>query len=215
MFKAKKKKPVINYGFKTLKYAFLFIFLLVTTAAVTYLFYREKAGALYIAESLYSYKDLNISSYEEILSKDINKTLAVGIKSKVLLYNDDIQTFDNFIGSVEVYQSEPLARIRRSTLKYSNQYMNTLTDDYIYLMNNTYKVYLYKNVILRLSSYVTEEQEELFYLYLKEILADVTFNNESVMTPREINDKTIEVNSHIKAFIDSEFNINDKRRLEY
>lgn len=215
MFKSKKKKPEINYGFSTLKYALLFVFLILATTVVTYLFYREKAGALFIAEQLYADKKLNISSYKEVLSKDMNKNLAVGLKSKVLLYNDDIQTFDNFIGSVEVYQSEPLARIRRSTLKYSNKYINSLTDDYIYLMNNTYKVYLYKNVILRLSSYVTEEQEETFYNSLKEILSDVTLNNEFVMTPREINEKTEEVNAKIKAFIDSEFDINDKERIEY
>jgi hypothetical protein len=66
-----------------------------------------------------------------------------------------------------------------------------------------------------LSSYVTEEQEETFYDSLKEILSDVTINNESVMTPREINEKTEEVNAKIKAFIDSEFDINDKERIEY
>ena len=49
MFKSKKKKPEINYGFSTLKYALLFVFLILATTVVTYLFYREKARFLFIS----------------------------------------------------------------------------------------------------------------------------------------------------------------------
>jgi hypothetical protein len=69
-------------------------------------------------------------------------------------------------------------------------YYDSLTNDYTFLMNNKNNVYLYKNVILRLSPYVTEEWEDLFINYLKDVLLEVTLNNKSVMTPREINTKT-------------------------
>ena len=82
-------------------------------------------------------------------------------------------------------------------------------------MNNKNKVYLYKNVILRLSPYVTEEWEDLFINYLKDVLLEVTLNNKSVMTPREINIKTEEVNRKIKAYIDANYNKAKKQRIEF
>ena len=145
-----KKKPVIDYGWTSFKYALLLVIAVVIGITYTYLFYRKKASALYIAEELYKYEDLNISGFEEILSKDLKKELTPGIETKVILYNDDIKSFDGYLGVVEVYNSEPYARIRRSSLKYANMYYDSLTNDYTFLMNNKNNVYLYKNVILRL-----------------------------------------------------------------
>lgn len=210
-----KKKPVIDYGWKSFKYAILLLIIIVVGIAYTYFYYRKKAGALYIAEQLFEYKDLNISGFEEILSKDLKMELTPGIQTKVILYNNDIKSFDEFLGTIEVYDSEPYARIRRSTLKYSNMYFDSITSDYTFLMNNKNKVYLYKNVILRLSPYVSEEWENLFIKYLKEVLLDVTLNNKSVMTPREISIKTEEVNRKIKAYIDGKYDKNKKERIEF
>lgn len=210
-----KKKPVIDYGWTSFKYALLLIIAVVIGITYTYLFYRKKASALYIAEELYKYEDLNISGFEEILSKDLKKELTPGIETKVILYNDDIKSFDGYLGVVEVYNSEPYARIRRSSLKYANMYYDSLTNDYTFLMNNKNNVYLYKNVILRLSPYVTEEWEDLFINYLKDVLLEVTLNNKSVMTPREINIKTEEVNRKIKAYIDANYNKAKKQRIEF
>lgn len=210
-----KKKPVIDYGWKSFKYAMLLLIIIVVGIAYTYFYYRKKAGALYIAEQLFEYKDLNISGFEEILSKDLKMELTPGIQTKVILYNNDIKSFDEFLGTIEVYDSEPYARIRRSTLKYSNMYFDSITSDYTFLMNNKNKVYLYKNVILRLSPYVSEEWENLFIKYLKEVLLDVTLNNKSVMTPREISIKTEEVNRKIKAYIDGKYDKNKKERIEF
>lgn len=210
-----KKKPVIDYGWTSFKYALLLVIAVVIGITYTYLFYRKKASALYIAEELYKYEDLNISGFEEILSKDLKKELTPGIETKVILYNDDIKSFDGYLGVVEVYNSEPYARIRRSSLKYANMYYDSLTNDYTFLMNNKNNVYLYKNVILRLSPYVTEEWEDLFINYLKDVLLEVTLNNKSVMTPREINTKTEEVNRKIKAYIDANYNKESKQRIEF
>lgn len=210
-----KKKPVIDYGWTSFKYALLLVIAVVIGITYTYLFYRKKASALYIAEELYKYEDLNISGFEEILSKDLKKELTPGIETKVILYNDDIKSFDGYLGVVEVYNSEPYARIRRSSLKYANMYYDSLTNDYTFLMNNKNNVYLYKNVILRLSPYVTEEWEDLFINYLKDVLLEVTLNNKSVMTPREINTKTEEVNRKIKAYIDANYNKEKKQRIEF
>lgn len=210
-----KKKPVIDYGWTSFKYALLLVIAVVIGITSTYLFYRKKASALYIAEELYKYEDLNISGFEEILSKDLKKELTPGIETKVILYNDDIKSFDGYLGVVEVYNSEPYARIRRSSLKYANMYYDSLTNDYTFLMNNKNNVYLYKNVILRLSPYVTEEWEDLFINYLKDVLLEVTLNNKSVMTPREINIKTEEVNRKIKAYIDANYNKEKKQRIEF
>lgn len=210
-----KKKPVIDYGWTSFKYALLLVIAVVIGITYTYLFYRKKASALYIAEELYKYEDLNISGFEEILSKDLKKELTPGIETKVILYNDDIKSFDGYLGVVEVYNSEPYARIRRSSLKYANMYYDSLTNDYTFLMNNKNNVYLYKNVILRLSPYVTEEWEDLFINYLKDVLLEVTLNNKSVMTPREINIKTEEVNRKIKAYIDANYNKKTKQRIEF
>lgn len=210
-----KKKPVIDYGWTSFKYALLLVIAVVIGITYTYLFYRKKASALYIAEELYKYEDLNISGFEEILSKDLKKELTPGIETKVILYNDDIKSFDGYLGVVEVYNSEPYARIRRSSLKYANMYYDSLTNDYTFLMNNKNNVYLYKNVILRLSPYVTEEWEDLFINYLKDVLLEVTLNNKSVMTPREINIKTEEVNRKIKAYIDANYNKAKKQRIEF
>jgi hypothetical protein len=210
-----KKKPVIDYGWTSFKYALLLVIAVVIGITSTYLFYRKKASALYIAEELYKYEDLNISGFEEILSKDLKKELTPGIETKVILYNDDIKSFDGYLGVVEVYNSEPYARIRRSSLKYANMYYDSLTNDYTFLMNNKNNVYLYKNVILRLSPYVTEEWEDLFINYLKDVLLEVTLNNKSVMTPREINIKTEEVNRKIKAYIDANYNKKTKQRIEF
>jgi hypothetical protein len=210
-----KKKPVIDYGWTSFKYALLLVIAVVIGITSTYLFYRKKASALYIAEELYKYEDLNISGFEEILSKDLKKELTPGIETKVILYNDDIKSFDGYLGVVEVYNSEPYARIRRSSLKYANMYYDSLTNDYTFLMNNKNNVYLYKNVILRLSPYVTEEWEDLFINYLKDVLLEVTLNNKSVMTPREINTKTEEVNRKIKAYIDANYNKKTKQRIEF
>lgn len=210
-----KKKPVIDYGWTSFKYALLLVIAVVIGITYTYLFYRKKASALYIAEELYKYEDLNISGFEEILSKDLKKELTPGIETKVILYNDDIKSFDGYLGVVEVYNSEPYARIRRSSLKYANMYYDSLTNDYTFLMNNKNNVYLYKNVILRLSPYVTEEWEDLFINYLKDVLLEVTLNNKSVMTPREINIKTEEVNRKIKAYIDANYNKEKKQRIEF
>ena len=210
-----KKKPVIDYGWKSFKYAMLLLIIIVVGIAYTYFYYRKKAGALYIAEQLFEYKDLNISGFEEILSKDLKMELTPGIQTKVILYSNDIKSFDEFLGTIEVYDSEPYARIRRSTLKYSNMYFDSITSDYTFLMNNKNKVYLYKNVILRLSPYVSEEWENLFIKYLKEVLLDVTLNNKSVMTPREISIKTEEVNRKIKAYIDGKYDKNKKERIEF
>ncbi|MBQ2409040.1 MAG: hypothetical protein II309_06365, partial [Bacilli bacterium] len=66
-----KKKPVIDYGWTSFKYALLLVIAVVIGITSTYLFYRKKASALYIAEELYKYEDLNISGFEEILSKDL------------------------------------------------------------------------------------------------------------------------------------------------
>ena len=210
-----KKKPVIDYGWTSFKYALLLVITVVIGITSTYLFYRKKASALYIAEELYKYEDLNISGFEEILSKDLKKELTPGIETKVILYNDDIKSFDGYLGVVEVYNSEPYARIRRSSLKYANMYYDSLTNDYTFLMNNKNNVYLYKNVILRLSPYVTEEWEDLFINYLNDVLLEVTLNNKSVMTPREINIKTEEVNRKIKAYIDANYNKEKKQRIEF
>ncbi len=210
-----KKKPVIDYGWTSFKYALLLVIAVVIGITYTYLFYRKKASALYIAEELYKYEDLNISGFEEILSKDLKKELTPGIETKVILYNDEIKSFDGYLGVVEVYNSEPYARIRRSSLKYANMYYDSLTNDYTFLMNNKNNVYLYKNVILRLSPYVTEEWEDLFINYLKDVLLEVTLNNKSVMTPREINIKTEEVNRKIKAYIDANYNKEKKQRIEF
>lgn len=210
-----KKKPVIDYGWTSFKYALLLVIVVVIGITSTYLFYRKKASALYIAEELYKYEDLNISGFEEILSKDLKKELTPGIETKVILYNDVIKSFDGYLGVVEVYNSEPYARIRRSSLKYANMYYDSLTNDYTFLMNNKNNVYLYKNVILRLSPYVTEEWEDLFINYLKDVLLEVTLNNKSVMTPREINIKTEEVNRKIKAYIDANYNKAKKQRIEF
>jgi hypothetical protein len=210
-----KKKPVIDYGWTSFKYALLLVIAVVIGITSTYLFYRKKASALYIAEELYKYEDLNISGFEEILSKDLKKELTPGIETKVILYNDDIKSFNGYLGVVEVYNSEPYARIRRSSLKYANMYYDSLTNDYTFLMNNKNNVYLYKNVILRLSPYVTEEWEDLFINYLKDVLLEVTLNNKSVMTPREINTKTEEVNRKIKAYIDANYNKESKQRIEF
>ncbi len=210
-----KKKPVIDYGWTSFKYALLLVITVVIGITSTYLFYRKKASALYIAEELYKYEDLNISGFEEILSKDLKKELTPGIETKVILYNDDIKSFDGYLGVVEVYNSEPYARIRRSSLKYANMYYDSLTNDYTFLMNNKNNVYLYKNVILRLSPYVTEEWEDLFINYLNDVLLEVTLNNKSVMTPREINIKTEEVNRKIKAYIDANYNKATKQRIEF
>lgn len=210
-----KKKPVIDYGWTSFKYALLLVIAVVIGITYTYLFYRKKASALYIAEELYKYEDLNISGFEEILSKDLKKELTPGIETKVILYNDDIKSFDGYLGVVEVYNSEPYARIRRSSLKYANMYYDSLTNDYTFLMNNKNNIYLYKNVILRLSPYVTEEWEDLFINYLKDVLLEVTLNNKSVMTPREINIKTEEVNRKIKAYIDANYNKEKKQRIEF
>ena len=210
-----KKKPVIDYGWTSFKYALLLVIAVVIGITYTYLFYRKKASALYIAEELYKYEDLNISGFEEILSKDLKKELTPGIETKVILYNDEIKSFDGYLGVVEVYNSEPYARIRRSSLKYANMYYDSLTNDYTFLMNNKNNVYLYKNVILRLSPYVTEEWEDLFIKYLKDVLLEVTLNNKSVMTPREINIKTEEVNRKIKAYIDANYNKKTKQRIEF
>ena len=210
-----KKKPVIDYGWTSFKYALLLVIAVVIGITSTYLFYRKKASALYIAEELYKYEDLNISGFEEILSKDLKKELTPGIETKVILYNDEIKSFDGYLGVVEVYNSEPYARIRRSSLKYANMYYDSLTNDYTFLMNNKNNVYLYKNVILRLSPYVTEEWEDLFINYLKDVLLEVTLNNKSVMTPREINIKTEEVNRKIKAYIDANYNKEKKQRIEF
>lgn len=210
-----KKKPVIDYGWTSFKYALLLVIAVVIGITSTYLFYRKKASALYIAEELYKYEDLNISGFEEILSKDLKKELTPGIETKVILYNDDIKSFDGYLGVVEVYNSEPYARIRRSSLKYANMYYDSLTNDYTFLMNNKNNVYLYKNVILRLSPYVTEEWEDLFINYLNDVLLEVTLNNKSVMTPREINIKTEEVNRKIKAYIDANYNKATKQRIEF
>lgn len=210
-----KKKPVIDYGWTSFKYALLLVIAVVIGITYTYLFYRKKASALYIAEELYKYEDLNISGFEEILSKDLKKELTPGIETKVILYNDEIKSFDGYLGVVEVYNSEPYARIRRSSLKYANMYYDSLTNDYTFLMNNKNNVYLYKNVILRLSPYVTEEWEDLFINYLKDVLLEVTLNNKSVMTPREINIKTEEVNRKIKAYIDANYNKKTKQRIEF
>lgn len=210
-----KKKPVIDYGWTSFKYALLLVIAVVIGITYTYLFYRKKASALYIAEELYKYEDLNISGFEEILSKDLKKELTPGIETKVILYNDDIKSFNGYLGVVEVYNSEPYARIRRSSLKYANMYYDSLTNDYTFLMNNKNNVYLYKNVILRLSPYVTEEWEDLFINYLKDVLLEVTLNNKSVMTPREINIKTEEVNRKIKAYIDANYNKEKKQRIEF
>ena len=210
-----KKKPVIDFGWTSFKYALLLVIAVVIGITYTYLFYRKKASALYIAEELYKYEDLNISGFEEILSKDLKKELTPGIETKVILYNDEIKSFDGYLGVVEVYNSEPYARIRRSSLKYANMYYDSLTNDYTFLMNNKNNVYLYKNVILRLSPYVTEEWEDLFINYLKDVLLEVTLNNKSVMTPREINIKTEEVNRKIKAYIDANYNKEKKQRIEF
>ena len=210
-----KKKPVIDYGWTSIKYALLLVIAVVIGITYTYLFYRKKASALYIAEELYKYEDLNISGFEEILSKDLKKELTPGIETKVILYNDDIKSFNGYLGVVEVYNSEPYARIRRSSLKYANMYYDSLTNDYTFLMNNKNNVYLYKNVILRLSPYVTEEWEDLFINYLKDVLLEVTLNNKSVMTPREINIKTEEENRKIKAYIDANYNKKTKQRIEF
>ena len=210
-----KKKPVIDYGWTSFKYALILVIAVIIGITSTYLFYRKKASALYIAEELYKYEDLNISGFEEILSKDLKKELTPGIETKVILYNDDIKSFDGYLGVVEVYNSEPYARIRRSSLKYANMYYDSLTNDYTFLMNNKNNVYLYKNVILRLSPYVTEEWEDLFINYLKDVLLEVTLNNKSVMTPREINTKTEEVNRKIKAYIDANYNKAKKQRIEF
>lgn len=210
-----KKKPVIDYGWTSFKYALLLVIAVVIGITYTYLFYRKKASALYIAEELYKYEDLNISGFEEILSKDLKKELTPGIETKVILYNDEIKSFDGYLGVVEVYNSEPYARIRRSSLKYANMYYDSLTNDYTFLMNNKNNVYLYKNVILRLSPYITEEWEDLFINYLKDVLLEVTLNNKSVMTPREINTKTEEVNRKIKAYIDANYNKEKKQRIEF
>ena len=131
-----KKKPVIDYGWTSFKYALLLVIAVVIGITYTYLFYRKKASALYIAEELYKYEDLNISGFEEILSKDLKKELTPGIETKVILYNDEIKSFDGYLGVVEVYNSEPYARIRRSSLKYANMYYDSLTNDYTFLMNN-------------------------------------------------------------------------------
>ena len=210
-----KKKPVIDYGFKPLLYIIICLILIIIVTLSTYFLYRKKAAALFIAEKLYEYKDLNISGYKEILSKDLKEELTPGIETKVILYSDEIKSFNGFLGSVEVYNDESYARIRRSSLKYTNMYYDSISTDYTFLMNNKNKVYLYKNVILRLSPYTSDELEQLFIYNLKNILEDITLSSKPIMNSKEINTKTEEVNRKIKAYIDANYNVNKKERIEF
>ena len=93
-----------------------------------------------------------------------------------------------------------ILRYPSSRSKIKTEYRNKILP---YLVDDIYEM------LKKVEKYANE------YNSLKEILSDVTLNNESVMTPREINEKTEEVNAKIKAFIDSEFDINDKERIEY
>jgi hypothetical protein len=68
-----KKKPVIDYGWTSFKYALLLVIAVVIGITSTYLFYRKKASALYIAEELYKYAIEKGTPVVEKAADDVRK----------------------------------------------------------------------------------------------------------------------------------------------
>lgn len=197
------KKPVINYGWEKLpKYLFLLI-LIVLFGGLFIINYDDKSDASYIAKELSLYTRLNIDRVEYIKTKDLNKDIMYGIESKANLYSDQVDSINNYMGSIEVYKNESFSLMRRTTLKNTMKYINELTNDENYINNRTYDIILYQNVILKLNKKITNKQEVIDDF--KEIINNVKLQNQRTLTAREREEKTKELNKEIEKKIDKDF----------
>lgn len=197
------KKPVINYGWEKLpKYLFLLI-LIVLFGGLFIINYDDKSDASYIAKELSLYTRLNIDRVEYIKTKDLNKDIMYGIESKANLYSDQVDSINNYMGSIEVYKNESFSLMRRTTLKNTMKYINELTNDENYINNRTYDIILYQNVILKLNKKIKNKQEVIDDF--KEIINNVKLQNQRTLTAREREEKTEELNKEIEKKIDKDF----------
>ena len=197
------KKPVIDYGWEKLpKYLFMLI-IIILFGGLFIINYDDKSDASYIAKELSLYTRLNIDRVEYIRSKDLNKDIMYGIESKANLYSNQVDSINNYMGSVEVYKNESFSLMRRTTLKNTMKYISELTNDENYINNRTYDIILYQNVILKLNKNIVNKQEVIDDF--KEIINNVKLQNQRTLTSREREEKTKELNKEIEKKIDKDF----------
>ena len=197
------KKPVIDYGWEKLpKYLFILI-IIILFGGLFIINYDDKSDASYIAKELSLYTRLNIDRVEYIRTKDLNQDIMYGIESKANLYSNQVDSINNYMGSVEVYKNESFSLMRRTTLKNTMKYISELTNDKNYINNRTYDIILYQNVILKLNKNIVNKQEVIDDF--KEIVNNVKLQNQRTLTSREREEKTIELNKEIEKKIDKDF----------